>query len=78
MRQPKMKIPDSAIPDADMRTSRYPRSHLAVRLMVTINLTHLALSFYEPYYRATHRLFCGNRSSLAYDLVIFIAGILRD
>ncbi|SRR5712692_8895605 len=57
VRQPKMN--EALIADSKKRTRLYSRSHLAVRLIVTANLAHLALSFYEPYFRSTHRLFRG-------------------
>jgi len=36
---------------------RYRLSHLFVRLVATVNIAHLVLSFYPPYYRATLRIF---------------------
>jgi hypothetical protein len=57
MRQPKMNEARTA--DSNNRMQLYSRSHLAVRLIVVINLVHLSLSFYQPYFRLTHRLLRG-------------------
>lgn len=36
---------------------KYQLSHLAIRLIVLVNITHLLLSGYHPYFRATTRIF---------------------
>lgn len=59
VRQPKMNMIDARAADSNKRTQLYSRSHLAVRLVVIINLVHLALSFYQPYFRSTNRLLRG-------------------
>lgn len=38
---------------------KYSLAHLAVRLIVIINLVHLGLSLYQPYFRATNALIGG-------------------
>lgn len=40
-------------------TLKYSLAHLAVRVIVVINLVHLCLSFYQPYFRATNALLRG-------------------
>jgi hypothetical protein len=44
-----------------METSplKYLLAHLAVRVIVLINLVHLCLSFYQPYFRATNAFLRG-------------------
>lgn len=51
----------NGMPNASRR--RYLLAHLVVRLVVIINIAHLGLSFYQPYFRATNRLLRGTDDS---------------
>jgi hypothetical protein len=42
--------------ESDASPLSYSRAHLLLRLIVIINLAHLSLSFYQPYFRATKSL----------------------
>src|SRR5574341_16416 len=54
-----MKILDARVVGSNKRKQLYSLLHLGGRLIVVINLAHLGLSFYGPYFRLTHRLFRG-------------------
>lgn len=60
MWEPKVKTLNAAnsinLKSSQAGPLKYRLSHLAVRLIVIINLAHLSLSFYHPYFRATKSL----------------------
>jgi hypothetical protein len=63
MREPKVKMPNTThgvtVRPAKTPPSKYLLSHLAVRLIVIINIAHLSLTFYRPYFLAKKQVFRG-------------------
>lgn len=62
--QPKVKMLDTAHgvnlkSRKDASPLKYSLAHLAVRLIVIINIAHLCLSYYQPYFQATKSFFRG-------------------